>query len=200
MLCGVAHVVYPILQAWPPMNAVEELAGKIHKIEKKGARGRFILADLKKSVRFVLTLCSHCVLYCCRFLPAFCPDYKAVETDHEEAGDKEQVRESLVKLLGTKDAAPDKPKKSEYKLQLPFWLAAWDSYALAAAVLGQMQYKAALQHKLVVQEVAADASAGGRKQLLGVIYDEVARYGCCFLIASCLHTVCCTGRNGRNSL
>jgi len=52
---------------------------------------------------------------------------------------------------------------------------AWDRYAVAAAVLGQMSYAAAMSHKNLVHEVAVSAPAEGRKPLLGVLFDEVSR-------------------------
>eukprot|EP00973_Karenia_brevis_P091852 12409470-Karenia_brevis.AAC.1 len=138
------------------MNAVTELAGKLKKFSKRGS-DRFIFADLKK------------------FLPTCCPEFRAVEDDFEEEGDRQSVKDSLVKLLECKgDSARDK-KKTDYKLQLAYWMAAWDSYALAAAVLGQMKFETAIRHKRNCLEIAANAPAGKRRQLLGVIYDELAR-------------------------
>ena len=55
------------------------------------------------------------------------------------------------------------------------WTMAWDRYAVAAAVLGQMSYAAAMSHKNLVHEVAVSAPAEGRKPLLGVLFDEVSR-------------------------
>lgn len=62
------------------------------------------------------------------------------------------------------------------RLELPFWLMAFDGYMLAAqAVDHQLQYKQALLHKATVCEIACTAKAGGRTELLGVLYDELAR-------------------------
>ena len=56
------------------------------------------------------------------------------------------------------------------------WMVAWDRYALAAQVVEhQMEFKQSLLHKEVVISVACSASAGGRSDLLGVLYDELAR-------------------------
>ena len=61
------------------------------------------------------------------------------------------------------------------------WLVAWDRYALAAlAVEHQLDFSLSLLHKEVVLAIATAAAAGGRSELLGVLYDELAR--CCLLL------------------
>lgn len=70
-------------------------------------------------------------------MPSFCPNFKSVEENFDEQEDKRDVKESLVKLLDQKDES-SKHLKAEYRMQLAFWLAAWDGYALAAAVLEQV--------------------------------------------------------------
>ena len=56
------------------------------------------------------------------------------------------------------------------------WLIAWDKYALAAlAVEHQLEYVQSLLHKEVVMAIASAAPASGRSDLLGVLYDELAR-------------------------
>ena len=61
------------------------------------------------------------------------------------------------------------------------WLVAWDRYALAAlAVEHQLDFSLSLLHKEVVLAIATAAAAGGRSELLGVLYDELAR--CCFVL------------------
>jgi hypothetical protein len=47
----------------------------------------------------------------------------------------------------------------------------------AAAVLEQLSFKAAMQHKATVAKVATGLAAKGRSQLLGVLFDELARCG-----------------------
>ena len=62
------------------------------------------------------------------------------------------------------------------RLELAQWLCAWDRYALAAeAVPHQMGFALAVQHKNIVMEIACDAKAKGRNELVGVLYDEIAR-------------------------
>ena len=48
---------------------------------------------------------------------------------------------------------------------------------VGSAVLCQMPFAAALKHKLIVMDIAANAAAGlaKRKPLLGVLYDELVR-------------------------
>ena len=60
----------------------------------------------------------------------------------------------MVTVLATKEElAKEQPKLSTRRLDLPAWMAAWDSYALGAAVLGQMTYKEAMSHKQAILEV-----------------------------------------------
>ena len=77
------------------------------------------------------------------------------------------------------------------------WLVAWDRYALAAQLLDhQMEFKQSLLHEEVVISVACSASAGGRSDLLGVLYDELARSAFLVSDCTCLSSVL-SGRNGR---
>ncbi len=55
------------------------------------------------------------------------------------------------------------------------WQMAWDRYSLAAAVLDQMAFCSAVEHKALVLEVAANAKAEGRSPILGVLFDEICR-------------------------
>ena len=62
------------------------------------------------------------------------------------------------------------------RLELPIWLIAFERYALGAqAVDHQLTVQQALMHKEVVVEIACTAKAAGRSDLLGVLYDELAR-------------------------
>ena len=61
-------------------------------------------------------------------------------------------------------------------MDLASWLIAFDRYALAAAATNQMSFKASMSHKNIVVDVAMTAASENRRPLLGVIYDEVARF------------------------
>ena len=71
--------------------------------------------------------------------------------------------EHVVTLLPTekdhrgRDVAMQEPKVSNRRLDLPAWMAAWDSYALGAAMLGQMSYSQAMLHKEHIVRVCSDA-------------------------------------------
>ena len=57
------------------------------------------------------------------------------------------------------------------------WLVAWDRYSLATvAVDYQLTMDQAWLHKEVVLSIACAAKANGRTELLGVLYDELARH------------------------
>jgi hypothetical protein len=68
-----------------------------------------------------------------------------------------------------------KTKEMARRLELANWLAAWDRYSLAAAMLDQLTFVQTVQHKIVVTEVAALAHSEARLPLLGVLYDEISR-------------------------
>ena len=62
------------------------------------------------------------------------------------------------------------------RLELPIWMIAFERYALGAqAVDHQLSVQQALVHKEVVVEIACTAKSAGRSDLLGVLYDELAR-------------------------
>ena len=72
--------------------------------------------------------------------------------------------------------------------ELPIWLMAFERYTLGAqAVDHQLSFQQALVHKEVVVEIACSAKSAGRSELLGVLYDELARFapGGVRLICSC---------------
>ena len=53
-------------------------------------------------------------------------------------------------------------KNSHLRLELDKWIAAWDSYAIAACVLDQMSYSDAMAHKASVLEVRICVITGRR--------------------------------------
>ena len=61
--------------------------------------------------------------------------------------------------------------------RLPYhaWLCAWDKYAIGAAITEQLSFSSAMTHKEVVCEIAAASEAEGRKFLLAILYDELAK-------------------------
>ena len=74
------------------------------------------------------------------------------------------------------------------RLDLALWQQAWDRYALAAQVTGQMDFHLAMTHKAIVMDVANTAvSAEKRQRLLGVLYDEASR---CVRVCLCISNVC----------
>ena len=81
-----------------------------------------------------------------------------------------------MKLVDEDDEA--KPKTRKYGRELTFaaWLLAWHAYALAAAALGQMSYPSALIHMQIIAQIASNAHAEGRTEVLAVIYDRLVRY------------------------
>ena len=63
------------------------------------------------------------------------------------------------------------------RLPLELWLVAWDRAALAGEMVDhQLTFALAVRHKEVVLDVAFAAAASGRNSLVGVLYDELARF------------------------
>ena len=106
------------------------------------------------------------------------------------------------------------------RLEFPMWLVAWDRYALMASMTNQMTYAQAMAHKCVVTEVcpqaflecitqsftnlcevACLAVQEGRRSLMGVLYDEIARYRFTFVTVFVAHHQLHSGqeRLGRQS-
>ena len=81
-----------------------------------------------------------------KFLPAYFPEHFLVVLDLEEAREMEAVM---------------KKSKGKRLLDPATWQVAWDRYAIAAAVLGQLSYAGASYHKSVVMEIAAMATKEG---------------------------------------
>ena len=90
-----------------------------------------------------------------RFLPPLFPQHTPVVTDPPQG---------------------EVPVKEESRrLDWAAWLVAFDRYAIAAEVTGQMDYQTALLHKDVVLEVVVNGLSDGKRPFLGVLYDEVVR-------------------------
>ena len=70
------------------------------------------------------------------------------------------------------------------------WLLAWDSYSLAAVAVEQMSFSCSRVHRETIMRLAfgAASAAGGRKEILAVIYDRLVR--CVLLVASVSPCVC----------
>lgn len=84
----------------------------------------------------------HCmVVMFWRFLPAFCPGFMPVR---DPAADEDEGQ-----VLRSK-------KGAGLRLELPVWLSAWDSYALAAAALGQVCFVVPIFFSLLHDGVMSD--------------------------------------------
>ena len=97
-----------------------------------------------------------------RFLPNFCPGV-------------EKVVEATCGMAMV-DTDPHAGKGFKRRLELQLWLPAWDAYSLAGAILKQFPYQNAVLHKRVVLKEAMTAAATNRSELVGVLYDEIARH------------------------
>ena len=105
----------------------------------------------------------------CRFLPNYCPGFEKVI---EAKGGVAMV-----------DMEPNVLREVKRRLELQLWLPAWDAYAIAGAILDQFEYKRTHLHKAIVLEQAMQAEAAGQGTLVGVLYDEFARWHSLFVCA-----------------
>ena len=183
--------------AYPPPNAVREVATKLRKLKRSGLDNPFVAVDLRKYAArqiFCLAGCRAALLCICRFLPPYCTEHIIVKLPD---GDDTTTRKK-----------PD-AKKGDAELSLASWLLAWDGYGLAAAMLEQLTFESTVAHKhqaLVhlrwahattrslscwqVMQIAYEAPAEGHDESLGVIYDRLVRYAlqcvCTVALASCM--------------
>ncbi len=154
---------FPV-ELWPSSAATRKLATKF----KTASRGDpsfnpCVWCDLKE------------------FLPPCFPEHQVVHLEERADG-----------TADNRDSG--KTAQQSRRLEVAAWMAAWDRFALAATVIGFMSFDVAMMHKANVIEVlalvsvrvtccsacagvqiAANANAEGRRPLLGVLYDEVAR-------------------------
>ena len=135
---------------WPKGALTDSLATDVGKLVKKGIHGAFIYADLAK------------------FLPFWCDVSGNKHESSDEDEEPSKAVRDLARALGGKE-------KTKVKLTMLQWQAAFDRYALAAAAAKQWDLHASMAHKDVVFQVAAQAPSKGRRQWLGIIYDELAR-------------------------
>ena len=121
---------------------------------------------------FCLRVCAHLKLKIARWLPPVCSKAKVIHADGSESGNKSGLR-----------------------LDLCQWQLAWDRYTIGAVVVDQvsgfvfrgvsrvvtihicdqMPLGTASRHKHNVMTIAERGVSQGRKELLGVLYDELGR-------------------------
>ena len=76
---------------------------------------------------------------------------------------------------GSDEDARATRKRTKNTLPMLQWVAAYDSYAVAAAIAGQWNYAASFAHKAVCLQIANDAKTYGRHPAVAVVYDELVR-------------------------
>ena len=136
-----------------------------------------------------------------RFLPNTAPEFKPVFLDVK----------SGAFSTGAKVSTPSPPlsghvvvvhtcEATSTRMELAWWEASWDRYALAAAVLKQLRFRSAMAHRELVLLVAARAVAKKRGPLVGVLYCELSRrdlsHPCVFELQRAY--AMCPGKTGRS--
>ena len=109
----------------------------------------------------VYAFLAYSALCVVRFLPVFCTESVQVVIDEESNIEYRQH--------------PAMKGKAARRLDLATWQMAWDRFALAAAMVKMIPFRAAMQYKQVVLEIGMGAAAEDRKPVLAIIYDEMVR-------------------------
>ena len=136
--------------AWPSSALCDDIATKAKALLKKGIAHPFVFVDLRKA------------------LPSWAAYSTRDDVSDDEGADSCALR-SIAKALG----ATDKPKPKH--LTFLQWVAAYQRYALAAQVTGQMNYTSAMVHFENCLRVGEEAKAKGSLIALAACYDSVAR-------------------------
>ena len=172
---------------WPPVNALRELATIQRALRRTGQQNAFICADLHKWVLFFTcraqplgpSLAGFCqpfaqnIVWCCMTRPT---------ASLSRAREKARVQAKLTRCVCVCVRVLFRVQAYwslhfvcvQGVLGLAQWQMAWDSHALALAMLGLMSYASALSHKRIVLEVACDAAVK-RGTLVGVLYDKIVQ-------------------------
>ena len=126
------------------------------------------------SYLFLLRAFSYICFFFARYLPSFYSDHCAVVLTKDETKSEEKVGPyGCSPLPHPALRALQEPQRR--RLDLAAWLAAWDGFAVAAAVVGCLTMVGASKHKRHVQWLCENAVREGRRELFGVLYDELAR-------------------------
>ena len=142
---------------WPRPTAVNSLATEGAKLKKQGVAQPYVFADLRK------------------FVPLWLSSDKQ-EEDDTAVEDRKSAAAELLEELGR-----SKARKPMSTMSFPRWSAAFDQYAVAAAVTKQWSYVASFTHKAVVGKLASEKE---RPVGVAVIYDELVRQRIATRVAS----------------
>ena len=135
----------------PEGSATDKLATEIAKLKKKNIANPFVHVDLQK------------------FLPA----WASTKHDHDEQSDEDNPPSKEVMAIAKQIGANPKPKK--HYMNLYQWSVAFDAYTLAAQATGQLSLSASMAHRRMCMLVGVKAHLKGRKNHLGLLYDDLVR-------------------------
>ena len=135
---------------WPLQKEADEL---LEAVEKQRARG----------VKFP---CPHADLR--RFAPAWCASLAEQKEDSDDDNEVSETAKNFGKTLGVKVA------RDKRHLTVVQWVAAFERYAVAAAVAECYEYDALLKHKDNVMRLAEECRAKGKPTATALVYDELA--------------------------
>ena len=137
---------------WPGSEAVDDMACRVKKQSKKGIAKPFVYMEVSK------------------FLPPWATVGRAT-ADEESEGEGSFAAAQLAKAMSLPTKRKEKP------LKFTEWCAAFDRYAIAACITGQLTFAAACSHKDVVLQVSArtHGKCNVAPTRVAVLYDERAR-------------------------
>jgi hypothetical protein len=141
-------------ECWPCNGVVVDMMKDAEKQKKAGVAKPYVFVDLSK---FTPLGCMH--------------DTELLNIVEEEYEEGNPLQQAMTKALGL----PEKPKKSSVAfMYIGVWHAAFDTYALAAAVTGQWSMAASWAHKTVVNKIVLDPN-NRKAARVGVAYDRLYR-------------------------
>ena len=82
-------------EMWPAPSALREIIKQVAFLKKRGVDNPFIVAELRKCVCAMSSVCACVLLNLCRFLPKGCPEFTSVyEGTENEASAEVKGRNS----------------------------------------------------------------------------------------------------------
>jgi hypothetical protein len=135
---------------WPKGAAGDELLQQVEKQKERSVAKPFPYVDLR------------------HYLPTWCAEGRKQDEEDTDTEPNDTAMH-LAKALGVQT------KRAKPHLTLLQWCAAFDRYAVAAAVAGVWDYTCALKHKDNCLKLTEEARAKGTKGAVGMAYDVLAR-------------------------
>ena len=141
-------------EQWPLQKEADELLDSVEKQKTRGVKYPCPYVDLRK------------------FAPAWCATFADKPDDADSDNEPSETARHLGRALGVRMS------HEKRHLTVVQWMAAYDRYAVAAAVAGCYTYDALLKHKDNTMRLAEECRTKGKPTALALVYDETLRRDC----------------------